>query len=154
MIVLVRHADKASDPPDDPPLTAAGVKRARDLAAVLGNVNLTAIITTQFRRTRQTAEPIAAALGLKIEPVALHPEQPNAHLEAVLAALRNQAGGAVLVVGHSTTVPTLIEALGGPHLPLICEAAYDNLFVFVPTSAKPLLVKSRYGVASAAADCQ
>jgi broad specificity phosphatase PhoE len=52
-------------------LTAAGAKRAQDLAAVLGNANLTAIITTQLRRARETAQPIAAELGLAAEPIEL-----------------------------------------------------------------------------------
>jgi broad specificity phosphatase PhoE len=154
MIVVVRHADRASNPQDDPPLTAAGVKRAQDLAVVLGNANLNAIITTQLRRTRETAQPIATRLELTAEPVELNPQQLDAHVRDVLAALRKRAGGSVLVVGHSTTVPVLIEALGGPHLPVICETIYDNLFVLIPTSAKPFLVQSRYGVASATQDCR
>jgi phosphohistidine phosphatase SixA len=154
MIVLVRHADRASNPQDDPPLTAAGAKRAQDLAVALGNANLSAIITTQLRRTRETAQPIAAALGLAAETIELNPEKPDAHIKAVLAALRSRAGGSVLVVGHSTTVPALIEALGGPHLPAICETVYDGLFVLVPTSAKPLLVQSHYGAASPTKDCK
>jgi phosphohistidine phosphatase SixA len=154
MIVLVRHADKASNPQDDPSLTAAGAKRAQDLAVALGNANLAAIITTQLRRTRETAQPIAAALGLTAEPITLDPEQLDAHIRSVLAALRHRAGSSVLVVGHSTTVPALIEALGGPHLLAICETVYDNLFVLVPTSTRPFLVQSRYGTASATQDCK
>ncbi len=154
MIVLVRHADRASNPSNDPPLTTAGAKRSQDLAAVLGDAKLTAIITTQLRRTRETAQPIAAMLGLAADPIYLDPQQQDAHIKAVLAALRNRAGGSVLVVGHSTTVPALIEALGGPHLAVICETVYDNLFVLIPTSATPFLVKSRYGAVSATQDCK
>ena len=35
VLVLVRHADKAAQPADDPPLTAAGAKRAQELATAL-----------------------------------------------------------------------------------------------------------------------
>jgi phosphohistidine phosphatase SixA len=154
MVVLVRHADKASKPPDDPPLTNAGIKRAQDLAVALGDTNLTAIITTQLRRTRETAAPIAAALGLTAEPIGLDPKQSDAHVKAVLAALRNRAGTPVLVIGHSTTVPALIEALGGPHVPVICETVYDEMFSLVPTSAKPAVVRSRYGAPSSRKGCK
>src|SRR5947209_13815084 len=61
-VVLVRHADTASLP--DRPLSAAGLKRAQDLATALRNAGVTAIITTQLRRTRETAQPLATALGL------------------------------------------------------------------------------------------
>src|ERR1700716_2419012 len=61
-LVLVRHADTAALP--DRPLSAAGLKRAQDLAATLRNAGVTAILTTQLRRTRETAQPLATALGL------------------------------------------------------------------------------------------
>jgi hypothetical protein len=54
----------------------------------------------------------------------------------------------VLVVGHSTTVPLIIAALGGPRLPEICETVFDNLFVLVPATGKMQFVHSRYGAAS------
>jgi phosphohistidine phosphatase SixA len=154
MVVLVRHAEKASTPPDDPPLTNAGIMRAQDLAVALGDTNLTAIFTTQLRRTRETAAPIAAVLGLTAEPIALDPEHQDAHVKAVLAALRTRAGTPVLVVGHSTTVPALIEALGGPHVPAICETVYDEIFIVLPTSAKPAVVRSRYGAPSSRKGCK
>src|ERR1700694_910208 len=69
VLVLVRHADKAAEPADDPPLTAAGAKRAQDLAAALRTAGVTAIITTQLRRTRETAQPLATALGLVAQVV-------------------------------------------------------------------------------------
>src|SRR5258708_37686179 len=69
ILILVRHADKAAQPADDPPLTAAGAKRAQDLAEALRPAGVTAIITTQLRRTRDTAQPLATALGIVPEVV-------------------------------------------------------------------------------------
>src|SRR5436309_12811453 len=66
-LVLVRHADTAALP--DRPLSAAGLKRAQDLASALRNAGVTAIITTQLRRTRETAHPLASALGLVPEVI-------------------------------------------------------------------------------------
>jgi len=54
-VLLVRHAEKAAEPADDPPLTAAGAERAQALATALQDAGVTAIITTQLRRTRETA---------------------------------------------------------------------------------------------------
>src|SRR5262245_36466561 len=52
VLVVVRHANKAPEPADDPPLTSSGVKRAQDLATALRSAGVTGIITTQLRRTR------------------------------------------------------------------------------------------------------
>src|SRR4051812_6089102 len=59
VIVVVRHANKAPEPLDDPPLTAEGAKRAQDLATALLSAGVTGIITTQLRRTRETGVPLA-----------------------------------------------------------------------------------------------
>ena len=148
LVVLVRHADKASEPSDDPPLTSKGTRRARELAKTLQNARLSAIITTDFRRTRDTALPIAAATGLTPEVVPIKGRRLDSHLQALEATLRRHAGGAVLVVGHDSTITPLIAALGGPRLPHIGAMEYDNLFILVAAAAKIHLVHSRYGAAS------
>jgi phosphohistidine phosphatase SixA len=155
MIVLVRHADKETKPntPADAPLTPAGLKRAQDLKVVLADANLTGIITTQWQRTKDTAQPTASAFELTPEQIKLDPEHYDTYVPAVIAALRTKAGGSVLIVGHNTTVPELIKALGGPNLPAICDSVYDRLFVLVPASPKPALVQSRYGAPSPEKDC-
>ena len=61
-IYLVRHAEKAAG--DDPDLTVVGRARADILANELKQAGLTAIYSTDTRRTRQTALPIAKATGL------------------------------------------------------------------------------------------
>ena len=148
LVLLVRHAEKASEEGDDPNLTADGAQRAKDLAAALRDAGVTAIITTQLRRTTETAQPLAAALGIKPEIVPLDWQKLPANIKAVAAAVRRHPGGAVLVVGHQNTVPEIIEALGGPHLANICDPVYDNLFVLVPGPSGPRLIRSRYGAAS------
>ena len=145
LALLVRHAEKAAEPATDPPLTAAGVARAQALAAALRDAGVTAIITTQLRRTRETAQPLAMARGLTPEVVPISRGAIAAHVETVVAAVRRQAGGVVLVVGHNNSVPAIIAALGGPRLPDICESVYGNLFVLVTTGGEARLVQSRYG---------
>jgi broad specificity phosphatase PhoE len=147
LVVLVRHAEKAMEPAGDPPLTDAGVARAQALAATLGNAGITAIITTQLLRTRATAEPVASARGLTPEVVPVSGGAMAAHVEAVVAAVRAHAGGVVLVVGHSNSIPAIIEALGGPRLPDICESQYGNLFVLLPVDGDARLIQLRYGTA-------
>ena len=60
-----RHAERADSGAggmaSDPPLSAAGRARAESLAAMLKDTKLTAIFTTEFKRTQETAAPVAAA---------------------------------------------------------------------------------------------
>jgi phosphohistidine phosphatase SixA len=157
-IVLVRHADKETKPgtPEDAPLKQEGFKRAQDLKAVLAGANLTAIITTQWKRTKDTAQPTADKFGLAPEQVRLEPDpdQEDAHLSALVAKLQTKAGGTVLVVGHDSTVPELINRLlSGSNLSAICSSVYDRLFVLVLASSKPVLVQSRYGALTPEINC-
>src|SRR5438045_2861151 len=57
-VILVRHAERASQTDPDPVLSEAGSQRARDLAAALADAHVGTIITTQLQRTRLTAAPL------------------------------------------------------------------------------------------------
>jgi broad specificity phosphatase PhoE len=61
VVVVVRHAEKAATPANDPPLTEAGVARAKALAVVLADADVQAVISTPLVRTRETARPTAEA---------------------------------------------------------------------------------------------
>ena len=144
VVLLVRHAEKAAHPADDPPLTPDGRRRAEALAVVVKDAQPTAIITTQLRRTVETAQPSAATAGVtpEVVPVSLATTQRNA--VDVATAVRKHPGKTVLVVGHGNTIPEIIAALGGPKLPDICKSVYDKLFVLV-LGREARLIQSRYG---------
>src|ERR1039457_4489310 len=107
-VILVRHAEKAAAPADNPPLTADGRKRAEALATMLGSSGVTSIFVTDYLRTQQTAEPLASLLDLTPQRIGAK-QTPD-----LVAAIRGHKDGVVLVVGHSNTVPEIIAALGGP----------------------------------------
>lgn len=155
LVLLVRHAEKAAEPADDPGLVPAGVERAKALAAALDTAGVKAILTSKFRRTRETAAPLAQALGLKPEVIDAKQSGLEAHIEAVVAAVRRHPGEVVLVVEHANTVPAIVAALGGPPLEVLDDSQYSNLYVLVPGSGphpgKARLVKSHYGAADAVA---
>jgi phosphohistidine phosphatase SixA len=159
-LVLVRHADTAALP--DRPLSAAGLKRAQNLAAALRNAGVTAIITTQLRRTRETAQPLATALGLVPEVISVGesalvanpapgaqfpPEVVQARAEyiKILEPAIRRLSGVVLVVGHDWSVPGLIASLGGPQIPNICPSVFDKLFVLTSARGKASLIQAHYG---------
>jgi broad specificity phosphatase PhoE len=146
-IVVVRHAEKSTDDPTDPSLSAAGQERAKELSAVLKSAGITDIYTTQYKRTRQTAEPLAQQSGIAIA------ERPiNAANSATYARdlakeiLTRSVGKAVLVVGHSNTVPDIVKALSGTAVSPITDAEYDHIFiVVVPGSGSARLMQVRFG---------
>jgi broad specificity phosphatase PhoE len=142
-VILVRHAEKAA-PSGDVALSAVGEARAQALADALRDAGVTAVVTTELKRTQQTAQPLAAARGLTPRVVATRSGATAAHAEAVAEVVRGQKGGVVLVVGHSNTVPAIVGALGGPRLPQICDAEYANLFV-VTLGDSARLIRSKYG---------
>lgn len=125
-VYLVRHAERASDHPSDPTLTPAGSARAALLARMLDDVELVSVQSTDYRRTRLTAEPVARAHGLPVE--SYEPRGPG--LEALLERLRTTPGHH-LVVGHSNTTPAVVEALGGDPVSPIDDGEYDRLYVVV-----------------------
>ena len=143
VVILVRHAEKGTQPAQDPPLTEAGQARANALAGVARQAGVTAIITTQFERTRKTAEP--TAIELKITPEVVQAGGAT-HAKTVADMVLKHAGGTVLVVGHSNTIPAIVGALGAPQPKDLCDSEYDQVFTLVlGDSGAPRLIRSRYG---------
>lgn len=144
VVYLVRHAEKVEPPPAesprDPPLNDAGRERAAELARVLGNAGVTRILSTDYRRTRETAAALAEALGLQVEIY-------DALGLPELADRLRSGPGRVVVVGHSNTTPLLVELLGGDPGPPIDEAMeYDRLYVMVFEQGRPpTTIRLRYG---------
>ena len=132
---IVRHAEKA-DATKDPDLSEVGRARAEALAKMLKDANITAIYATEFKRTQQTATPLAKALSITITTL---PAKDNA---ALIAKLRTSTGNA-LVVGHGDTIPDLIKALGMSDPINVAENDYDNLFAVV-LDQKPHLIRLHY----------
>jgi broad specificity phosphatase PhoE len=137
MVFLVRHAERAdggagaetmTGAPADPLLSAAGEARAARLAAMLADSGIRAIYATEFRRTLDTARPLAEKLKLQVR------QNPSMMSESLASRLRSEhPGDVVLVVGHSNTLPVVLKALGGPDI-TIPDREYDNLFIFVPAT--------------------
>ena len=142
-VFLVRHAEradgKAGVPPAmgvDPDLSEIGRARAETLAAMLKDAKIAAIISTEYRRTQQTAAPLAKALGLAITTIKANES------ENLIKAVRSTAGN-VLIIGHSNTIPEIIERLGAPPPDPIGDAEYDNLYVLTLGTA-PTVVRLHF----------
>lgn len=107
VIFLVRHAEKADDGTRNPPLTEAGAVRADCLARTLGDAGVSRVFSTDLQRTQLTVEPLAKAMGLKVEAL------PAADGAALLEQLDGLPPGSVAIAaGHSNTVPAIARELG------------------------------------------
>jgi broad specificity phosphatase PhoE len=147
LVVLVRHAERTAEPAADPPLAPAGERRAQALVQALAGLRVDAILTTQFRRTRDTAAPLARQLGL--QPRVVEATRGGDHVQDVAAAVR-ALRGTVLVVGHSNTVTAVLAALGGPRLAELCETSFHHVFLLQPASEPPRWAQFGYGDSSGA----
>jgi 2,3-bisphosphoglycerate-dependent phosphoglycerate mutase len=142
-VFLVRHAERADTATggrpmmaSDPDLSDAGRTRAASLATMLADAGITAIYTTEFKRTQQTAAPLAKLLG--ISPTVVK----STDAAALVKDIRSQKGN-VLVVGHSNTIPDIVKSLGIDSSVTIGDDDFDNLFV-VTAAARPTLVRLHY----------
>jgi broad specificity phosphatase PhoE len=138
-IYLVRHAERAAISgrvPTDTGLSREGEARAQALASLLKDAGITAIYTSEYRRTQETAAPLAKSLGIRPEVI------PADDQRSLVAKLRGSTGN-VLVVGHSNTLPALLSALGINTRITIGEGDYDNLFE-VKLRPKPELIQRHY----------
>ncbi|MCU1306032.1 MAG: histidine phosphatase family protein [Acidobacteriaceae bacterium] len=128
-IFIVRHAERASSERDTA-LSDAGFKRAECLARTLRDAQIKSGFVTEFKRTQQTAEPELKQAGVTATVV------PAADV-AQTAALAKKAAvaGNVLVVGHSNTVPQIVQSLTGDAkpgqapAPNMSDSEYDRLTI-------------------------
>jgi broad specificity phosphatase PhoE len=149
-VLLVRHAEKASDA-EDSPLTEAGARRAQALVGVAEGAGVSAIYSTQFRRNRDTAQPLSDRLKLAVTELPIPDLQNSGDYGKTLARdiTEKHAGQTVLVIGHSNTIPLVLEALTNQPSP-VKGAEYSDLFIVtVPPSGPARLIKAQYGAGGA-----
>jgi len=147
VIFLLRHADKQ---PEVDELSKAGVERANLLARMLGESGIRIAYCSDAARTRRTLDPLEKRLrgALVVEPVSANPDKISTHIDTIVRAVKALPADAVAaVVGHTNTIPQIIEGLGGgSDGTSIEENEYDRLFVlFRGPSGFVNLVKLRYG---------
>lgn len=123
-LILVRHAEKAEDGTSDPVLTPLGRARAQRLAAMLAPAGVSAVYSTPYKRTRLTAQPLAEQEEINLKNY--DPRDSNFPSELI----RQHPGETILVVGHSNTIPMMVNTLtGSTTYEQLEETEYDKLFV-------------------------
>ena len=122
-LYLVRHAEKEleSEDPKNPPLTPCGEQRAASLEVLLAEVSLDAVYSTDYLRTRGTAEPVARNKGLE---KSLYDSKKLEDFARMLLDRKEDA----LVVGHSNSTPALAGLLTGQQLEGMDESIYNRVY--------------------------
>jgi broad specificity phosphatase PhoE len=122
---LIRHAEKNRTNPSnkDPELTEIGLKRAQKWASTFKNIKFDKIYVTNYKRTKQTAQPTADTNKVSIEiynPLNLYSE-----------SFKNSTKGKnVLIVGHSNTTPLFANKIIGENkYPEIDDSNNSNLYI-------------------------
>lgn len=95
-VYIVRHAEKLLTE-NDPELSIAGKARAQKLAQILADKEIKHIYSTEYKRTRLTAAPIAGEAAVEIQTY-----DPKNHDELVEQV--RVLEGNILIVGHSNTI--------------------------------------------------
>lgn len=123
-VFLVRHAEKATDDPRDPTLSDAGQKRAQELTRVLADGGVTTFIATEYKRTRETVSPLAAAAGSPVTVIGA------GSMDSLITRLQSlPAGSRALVASHSNLVHLIVKRLTGATVKPLEDTDYDRLYV-------------------------
>ncbi|HBR56406.1 MAG TPA: histidine phosphatase family protein [Blastocatellia bacterium] len=123
-IILVRHAEKVDSTSADPELSEAGRDRAIALVRKIKKYRPGAIFSTDLKRTRDTARPIAAKRGKEIR--IYDARQPGDLIDLIMASRTKR----FVIVGHSNTIPVLANLIAKKELFRNLEdAEYGTIWV-------------------------
>jgi 2,3-bisphosphoglycerate-dependent phosphoglycerate mutase len=139
---IVRHAEKEAASgtmmSSDVPLSAAGKARAETLPAAIGS-KADRIFSTNFLRTRSTAQPLATRTGKSIE---LYDPRDTSFMQR----LKSLSEKNILIVGHSNTVDDLVNGLlSRKELSDLPETQYGDLFIIKKKNGTYSFSRSRFG---------
>ena len=128
--ILVRHAEKASDGTSDPGLTEAGEARAGKILSLFQQADITAIYSTNYKRTKMTVLPLSKAKKIAIK---IYNSRKLKEFSQML--LTDNNGGTVVISGHSNTTPMLANLLlGEEKLKPYAESDYENLLIITTSN--------------------
>lgn len=139
---IVRHAEKeiATTMTSDVPLSKKGEQQAQSLKDILLNKNIKQIFSTNYVRTRATAQPLSTAANIGIEIY-------NPADSTFVTGLKRLSRGNVLIVGHSNTVDDLVNALTGKNiLQDLPDTQYGDLFIVTKRGKRHSYSKTRFGL--------
>ena len=144
-VYMIRHAER--DPGANPPLNERGRARAKLLAGLMADSQVTAIYVADFRRNRQTARPLAERAGI---PVHVLPKKLNSDGRACADyfmgnIVKKHSDGNILFIGNSKSggkgmgnLQEIYRRMGGDTLPL---TRYFDMYVFYIHPGRPAIIR-------------
>jgi len=139
--IVVRHAEKASEPRHDPPLTEYGEARAQLLLQMLISAEPTTLLATELIRSQHTLEPLAAELGLLIDMK----DSDDPYGMAAEAIRLDQP--VTVISAHSDTVVPIMQGLTGQNLEHLGPIRYDDLFLVAQIGSQSSVLRLQYAPA-------
>lgn len=142
-VYVVRHAEKIVDDPKDkdPGLSAEGSERAIALLKELKGEKIDSIYTTNFKRTKLTAFPLADKIGISLKTY-----DPKDQKLLAKELIKYAKGKNILIVGHSNTVLEIIEAFGATKpIKELTDDDYDYIFEITIKGDKAGVKTGHYG---------
>ncbi len=139
---IVRHAEKA-DNSNDPQLSQLGIERAVDLEKYLADKKLDTVFTSTFKRTMLTG--LTVFLPRALPQLNIDQQNPQA-LNTFIQRMKNiKTNKGILIVGHTNTVPTIVQGLCGQTIAAIAENDYDNMYIIKIKNGNKTLTQFTYG---------
>jgi 2,3-bisphosphoglycerate-dependent phosphoglycerate mutase len=139
---IVRHAEKA-DNSNDPQLSQQGIDRAVDLEKYLASKKLDTVFTSTFKRTMLTG--LTVSLPRAIPQLTIDQQNQQALNEFIQRMKSIKTDKDILIVGHSNTVPTIVQGLCGQSVATIAENDYDNIYIIEIKNGNKTLTQLTYG---------
>ena len=128
-VILMRHAE---EPPRGPHLSEQGMARANALPGffIARGLPPTALFAARSTRSSsrpvETLDPLAAALGLRIDDSC--GDEQYAKLADLIRSRRDYAGGHIVVCWHHGTIANLAAALDVVRPPAWPVMQYDHIW--------------------------
>jgi phosphohistidine phosphatase SixA len=139
-VFIVRHAEVFAKPgDDDPPLSEEGLQRVLKLAERLKGAGITAIYSSETKRTQQSAEPSSKAFQVPINTISRRDPK------ALVSAFRsNNKTGRVLIFGHFQTIPWILKEMGYQGGITLDSKVWDEMLIVIPKGeGQPSVMKLR-----------
>lgn len=121
-LIFVRHAEKSEG--KNPELTDVGKNRALNIGKMFKDSGIVAVYSTDYKRTVQTATPLSKNLGLPVK------KYNPSDKDFVKRVVQNHKGKTIFIVGHSNTVPRMINSINSKfNIKQLNEKEFSKVFI-------------------------
>ena len=122
---IVRHAEKDTSGGTNADLNPIGRGRANAFVNIFKKIRIHKVYSTDKPRTKNTAKPLAA---FKRRPVEIY--DAKMQKELLESLIKIEKGKKIFIVGHSNTVPQLVNILRGSDLEKdLADSEYSTMYI-------------------------